>query len=78
MALFLRKREARHKDLIDSYYEQLNLAEKYRDRENAAAMVIQKTWHMLKLKWKFDSIQRSTRKVQRIWRGFLGRCKFMS
>ena len=40
MALFLRKREARHKDLIDSYYEQLNLAEKYRDRENAAAMVI--------------------------------------
>ena len=40
-------------------------------------MVIQKTWHMLKLKWKYDSIQRSTRKVQRIWRGFLGRCKFM-
>ena len=55
----------------------LNEAEKYRDRENNAAMVIQKTWQMLKLKWKYDRIQRSTRMLQRIWRGFVGRCKFM-
>ena len=77
MAAFLRKRKQRHQGLIDDYYARLNEAEMHRDKETAAAMVIQKTWNMLKNKWKYDSIRRSVRKVQRIWRGYLGRCKFM-
>jgi hypothetical protein len=40
MASFLKKREARHKDMIDSYYRMINEAEKYRDKENAAALII--------------------------------------
>ena len=44
MALYVRKRESRHRDLIDSYYQMLNEAEKYRDKENAAAIIIQKDW----------------------------------
>ena len=54
MALYVRKRESRHRDLIDSYYQMLNEAEKYRDKENAAAIIIQKDWRMFKVKWKYD------------------------
>lgn len=40
MALLLKKREARHRDMIDTYYLKLNEAEKYRDKENSAAIII--------------------------------------
>lgn len=78
MASLLKKREARHKDMIDTYYLKLNEAEKYRDKENSAAIIIQKDWRMFKIKWKFDDKKRATLKMQRIWRGFIGRCQFNS
>jgi len=53
MALSLQKREARHRDIIDTYYSMLNDAEKYRDEETNAAVIIQKDWRMFKVKWKF-------------------------
>ena len=31
---------------------------------------------MFKVKWKFDDKKRATLKMQRIWRGFIGRCQF--
>ena len=77
MATYFKKRQARHEGLIDEYYQRLNDAEKYQQKENAAAMVIQKCWVMFKTKWNYDDKQRSCRRVQRIWRGYLGRCKFM-
>jgi len=76
MASLLKKREARHKDMIDTYYLKLNEAEKYRDKENSAAIIIQKDWRMFKIKWKFDDKKRATLKIQRIWRGYIGRCQF--
>lgn len=42
MAVYLKKREARHRDIIDSYFSLLNQAEKYRDKEVASALCIQK------------------------------------
>ena len=63
MAQYVRKRESRHRDLIDSYYQMLNEAEKYRDKENAAAIIIQKDWRMFKVKWKFDDKKRATLKI---------------
>ena len=41
----------------------LNEAEKYRAKENAAAIIIQKDWRMLKVKWNFDDKKRATQKV---------------
>ena len=63
MALYLKKREERHRGIIDSYYQMLNEAEKYRDKENAAAIVIQKDWRMFKVKWFFEDKKRATLKV---------------
>jgi len=40
MAVYLKKREKRHRNLIDSYYTMVNEAEKFRDKENAAALII--------------------------------------
>ena len=40
MAVYLKKREKRHRDLIDQYYNMVNEAEKFRDKENAAAIII--------------------------------------
>jgi hypothetical protein len=40
MASLLKKRETRHKNMIDTYYLMINEAEKYRDMENAAALII--------------------------------------
>lgn len=40
MANILKKRQERHKNLVDTYYLMLNEAEKYRDKENAAAVII--------------------------------------
>ena len=76
MAALLRKREKRHRDLVDQYYAMLNEAEKFRDQENAAAVTIQKDWRMLKVKWTFEDKKRATQKIQRIWRGYVGRCHF--
>ena len=53
MAQYLKKREARHRDMINTYFTMVNEVEKYRDKETAAAMIIQKDWRMLKVKWKF-------------------------
>ena len=74
MALYLKKREARHRDMIDSYFKLINEAEKFRDKENTASVVIQKDWRMLKIKWKFEDKKRASLKIQRIWRGYIGRC----
>ena len=63
MALYLKKRERRHRDLIDQYFSMLNEAEKFRDKENAAAIIIQKCWRMFKIKWKFDDKKRATLKI---------------
>jgi hypothetical protein len=41
----------------------LNEAEKFRDKENAAAIIIQKDWRMFKVKWKFDDKKRATLKI---------------
>ena len=54
MAVYLKKREKRHRDLVDSYYTMVNEAEKYRDKENSAALVIQKYWRMFRVKWKYQ------------------------
>ena len=40
MAVYLRKLESRHRDLVDSYYIMVNEAEKYRAKENSAALII--------------------------------------
>ena len=40
MAVYLRKRESRNRDLVDSYYMMVNEAEKYRAKENSAALII--------------------------------------
>ncbi len=40
MAIILKKRDNRHQDLINSYYDRVNEAEKFKDRENAAALII--------------------------------------
>ena len=32
---------------------------------------------MLKVKWNFEDKKRAARKVQRVWRGYVGRCQFM-
>ena len=52
MAIYLRKRDERHRDIIDSYYQRLNEAEKFREEETNAAITIQKYWFNLKYKWK--------------------------
>lgn len=46
MATYLKKREQRHRGLVDSYYTRLNEAEKFRAKENAAATIIEKDWRM--------------------------------
>ena len=76
MAQYLKKREARHRDMIDSYFKLINEAEKFGNKENSAAMIIQKDQRMLKVKWKFDDKKRASLKIQRIWRGYIGRCQF--
>ena len=63
MALLLKKRQERHRDVIDSYYKMLNEAEKYRDMENSAALIIQKYWRMFWVKWKFDKKKKYTLKI---------------
>ena len=78
MAQYLAKREARHRDIIDTYYSMLNEAEKYRQKENSAAIVIQKFWRMFKVKWKFQDKIRASLTIQRILRGYNGRCEFMN
>ena len=60
MASLLKKRETRHKNMIDTYYLMINEAEKYRDMENAAALIIQKDWRMFKVKWKFQDKKKAT------------------
>ena len=40
MAQYLKKREARHRDMINTYFTMVNEVEKYRDKETAAAMII--------------------------------------
>ena len=40
MAVYLKKREGRHRDLVDSYYMMVNEAEKYRAKENSAALIV--------------------------------------
>jgi hypothetical protein len=52
MAVYLKKRETRHRDIIDSYYVRLNEAEKNRDKEVDAAIRIQKWQRMFWQKWK--------------------------
>ena len=59
MALYLKRRDNRHRDIIDSYFHLLNDAEKFRDRENSAAIVIQKDWRMFKIKWKHNDKKRA-------------------
>lgn len=54
MAQYLKKREARHRDMIDNYYLRINEAEKNRDQEVAAATTIQKWQRMYWEKWKFQ------------------------
>jgi hypothetical protein len=78
MALYLKKRETRHRDIVNSYYSMVNEAEKYRDKENAAAIIIQKNWRMLKVKWKHDDKSRASVRIQRVWRGYIGRCQFVN
>lgn len=64
MAAYLKKREKRHRDLIDQYYNMVNEAEKFRDKENSGAIVIQKCWRMFKVKWNFDDKRRAVQKIQ--------------
>ena len=78
MSKYLEKREQRHRDVIDTYYQMVNEAEKYRDREIDAAVTIQKYWYNLKYKWRKMAEYRACLKIQRIWRGYNGRCKFMN
>ena len=63
MASLLKKRETRHKDMIDTYYLMINEAEKYRDKENAAALIMQKDWRMFKVKWKFADKKNASLKI---------------
>ena len=76
MAVYLKKRETRHRDMIDTYFCMLNEVEKFRQKENSAAVIIQKDWRMLKVKWKFQDKKNASLRIQRIWRGFVGRRQF--
>ena len=40
MASIFKKRLERHNNLVDTYYKMLNEAEKFRDKENSAAVII--------------------------------------
>ena len=64
--------------MIDTYYSMLNEAEKYRSKETAAAIVIQKFWRMFKVKWKYQDKIRASLTIQRILRGYNGRQQFMN
>ena len=63
MASIYKKRQERHNNIVDTYYKMLNEAEKFRDKENSAAVIIQKDWRMFKVKWKFDDKKRATLKI---------------
>ena len=56
----------------------LNEAQKYRDRETSAAVVIQKYWRMFSTKWKFLAKIKASNTIQRIFRGYNGRCEFLN
>ena len=63
MAVYLKKRQERHRDVIDSYYKMLNEAEKFRDMENSAAIIIQKDWRMYKVKCSFQDKKKYTLRI---------------
>lgn len=44
--------------------------EKYREKEKQAAIDIQKNWRMLKVKWHYQTILKSCRLIQRVFKGF--------
>lgn len=53
--------------------------EKYREKERNAAIAIQKNWRMLKIKWHYQTIIKSCKYIQRVWRGYSsGRRVFFS
>jgi hypothetical protein len=54
-----------HVKAVKKYSE----TEKYREKERDAAINIQKNWRMLKVKWHYQTIIKSCRFVQRVWRG---------
>ena len=60
MAVYLKKREQRHRDIIDSYYRLLNEAEKYAAKETAAAIIVQKDIRMFRVKWNYEQKKRAT------------------
>ena len=49
--------------MIDSYFKLINESEKFREKENNAAIIIQKDWRMLKVKWKFQDKKSATLKI---------------
>jgi len=63
MAVYLKKRETRHRDMIDTYFCMLNEVEKFRQKENSAALIIQKDWRMLKVKWKFQDKKNASLRI---------------
>ena len=63
MAQYLKKRDARHRDMINSYFTMLNEVEKFRDQETSAALIIQKDWRMLKVKWKFSDKKNASLRI---------------
>ena len=63
MAVYLKKRESRHRDIIDSYYVRLNEAEKNRDKEIDAAIRIQKWQRMFWQKWKLQDKRKAVTRI---------------
>lgn len=52
-------------------------SERWRDKERMAAITIQKYWRMLKVKWHYQTILKSCRLIQRVFRGLIkGRMVF--
>ena len=55
--------------MIDTYYLKLNEAEKYRDKENSAAVIMQKDWRVF---WDWEQQPRPMgwgkgEKLEKVW-----------
>jgi len=57
--------------VVQDYYKQALLADKYMIRDHEAAMRIQRMWRMHVIRQKYIKIQEACKTIQRYMRGFL-------
>ena len=77
MASFLADLQAEKKDVIDTYYHKMRLAEGNYLTEKKAAISIQTTFRMYKIITWYKTIQRAVMNIKRIWKGHKIRIAFL-